>query len=761
MRTAPNPISPPATSPAVWVWTGRIALAIALVVVIARSTVLEFLRDPFEVVPTTDVIPRGPGPTTSLVMDLLAALPAVLVAARAALDRTFSLRRSRGNAVMLLLAIWIAVSAFRGDDRFAAMVIGANLLATLSLLWATQQLVRDWRSLRLVAGIAFGLLLVCTAHGVIDQLVELPIRQQNLRRNAAEMLEIMRITPGSFEADRIMKKITNGELLGFGASVNTFAAVMVTLLIVSAGAAIQCFSDREEPAAGGAVVAGLAAAALVIYWTDSRTAYATPLLAAGLIGLLAVAGRTLALHRRTVTIAVIAIIAAGIAYLVHHGLKHGTLFHDSLNFRWRYWVGSWGVWLERPAIGVGLDSFQYHYLAHRLPVASEEIKDPHNFLVRAFTEAGAIGGVLVLLWIGRSLWEMSLPARGIPLADAAPTNAPPTHTKIDYRTRAASRDSIPDSESTHDLRNIGFVCAAGIGLSLLATLDWTRLEADAAIEAMKRLLYLCLLAIGAVVVAVRSTQDQRIDDRPAEWIRRTMWVAVIIFLVHNLIDFSMFESSAMFAAALIAGAVWGTAREVKISTEPRAVAIGRMVVAILAWLAAVVMWVAPTAIAESYANEGDAHLRASRPAAAAVSYQRAFEQSPGNADYAFRASRAVAMSPQGNPATAKNLLDAAVAANPFNGKYYVMRAQLEMFSRSPNAANVQADYERALALDPASVSRRLEYADALVKLLYGVEAIRQYELALWYNDQLSPDEPKRLSTRKLTEVRDQIKVFKE
>jgi len=46
------------------------------------------------------------------------------------------------------------------------------------------------------------------------------------------------------------------------------------------------------------------------------------------------------------------------------------------------------VWKERPLIGVGLDGFAQHYLAHRLPIAAEEPKDPHNFVVRAFCELG-------------------------------------------------------------------------------------------------------------------------------------------------------------------------------------------------------------------------------------------------------------------------------------------------------------------------------------------------------------------------------------
>jgi O-antigen ligase len=62
---------------------------------------------------------------------------------------------------------------------------------------------------------------------------------------------------------------------------------------------------------------------------------------------------------------------------------------------------------RHPLIGVGWGNFGNEYLAFRLPEASEEIKDPHNFIVRTFTELGAVGGVLLLAWLLLVWWELS------------------------------------------------------------------------------------------------------------------------------------------------------------------------------------------------------------------------------------------------------------------------------------------------------------------------------------------------------------------
>ena len=68
------------------------------------------------------------------------------------------------------------------------------------------------------------------------------------------------------------------------------------------------------------------------------------------------------------------------------------------------------------------------------------------------------------------------------------------------------------------------------------------------------------------------------------------------------------------------------------------------------------------------------------------------------------------------------------------------------------AADIEAGYRKALQLNPNDVDIRLEYARALQGLHNPVEASKQYQLALAYNDKLNPDEPKRLAL-------DRIKVI--
>ena len=47
-------------------------------------------------------------------------------------------------------------------------------------------------------------------------------------------------------------------------------------------------------------------------------------------------------------------------------ITHG-LVHESLTFRWHYWVGAMRVFARHPLAGVGLDNFGTYYLGVRLP----------------------------------------------------------------------------------------------------------------------------------------------------------------------------------------------------------------------------------------------------------------------------------------------------------------------------------------------------------------------------------------------------------
>ena len=100
--------------------------------------------------------------------------------------------------------------------------------------------------------------------------------------------------------------------------------------------------------------------------------------------------------------------------------------------------------------------------------------------------------------------------------------------------------------------------------------------------------------------------------------------------------------------------------------------------------------------------------------------------------------------------------DAAIAADPIVAGYWTTRAALELEQAPPDLPRAASDLAEGARLDPNNLENRLRYAEVLEKVGQKDRAREQYELALWYNDQLTKEERKRLPPEKVAEVRKQI-----
>jgi tetratricopeptide (TPR) repeat protein len=251
-------------------------------------------------------------------------------------------------------------------------------------------------------------------------------------------------------------------------------------------------------------------------------------------------------------------------------------------------------------------------------------------------------------------------------------------------------------------------------------------------------------------------ERQELDDRPAPWVLYGTLVGLGLFLVHNLVDFSLFEPGPMGLFMFVCGAGLGVRADAVTAAPGRARAPWiTLAIASLMWFTLAVAFAAPVVVAEQAAAEGDDALRARRTDSAAGAYERALGAVPYNADYAYRAGRALLFSPDPRRHADRifALLDRAAATNASRPEYWLSRADSETLRPSPDAARVRAGYEKAIRLDPNNVQVRLDYASLLRRFGDPAAAREQYAAALRYNDLLNPDEPKRLPPEKVDEVR--------
>jgi O-antigen ligase len=508
--------------------------------------------------------------------------------------------------------------------------------------------------------------------------------------------------------------------------------------VVCIGVVIQRFVDNDQPGWPLIVMIGLVAAAWIVHYTHSKAALVTPLIAGVMLAAVALMGDALARWRRPLYFAGVVVFALVAVAVTLAGRTRGDLFASSMTFRWHYWIGAARIVERHPMVGIGWGNFGMHYVGVRLPVASEEVKDPHNLIVRAFAELGIVGGVLMIAWLARLWWELCA-AKSLAL-------------KSDLPMSSYGRG--------FSMKTFATICGFAMVLNIAASIDFSSATPDAGwfilLQLMKRALFFGLLLLGYAAVTLRSSAVPELDDRPAPWVMYAMLVALAVFLLHNLIDFSMFEPGVMGVFAALVGASLGL-RAQAAEYDSRARALVGLSLAVLLWLAAAIGLFAPVALAESSARRGDELIRAQQPRAAAMQFRRAFEQLwIPNADYPYRA--AIALARAGAPADQiRVLLDTAIAANPMDGGFHRTRAKLELEQSNPDANRIIESYQEATALDPNDVWLHLEFADALVQLGMKAHALDEYRQALRYNDLLGPDEPKRLPPAELQRVQGKIK----
>jgi O-antigen ligase len=680
-----------------------VALITALAVVIARSTVLESSREEIHLPADRTSAPHSTGAAAGLTLDLIACIPALLALAARAVQPEEVNQGSVACGLAMMLGAWVAASCCWADDKFAAVVHAGHFCAGLCLLWAVSQCVTTPKRMRLVAAVAFGLLVLNLVQAMQWRFIDLPQTLEYFRAHKDEIIHARGWQPGDFMARQFELKMTNLEMLGFTGSSNSFAAVLVMLGAVSAGLAIQLYRDGAK-ARAAAVGAVIPVTLWILYFTQSKAAFGTVLLVGVFLALVWKCGGVLRERSAVAYKTGAGIVAAGIVAAIIFSVVFHRLPGASLNFRWRYWAASWQLFKDHALMGVGWSNFGAHYLHDRLPIAAEEIQDPHNFLIRFATETGILGVVLAAAWTARFWWELT----------QYPQNQP----------------------ETGDLAG-GWTLIAAVGGGLIlsggAIVDFTQSPAYYSLQIFNRLILFLALSAGVWIAAMRA------DRRPAPWILFCIIIATGVFLIHNLIEFSLFEPGPEMLFALLAGSALGMRRRVA-ETTPRS-AIGWLIGGAVVWLAAILL-VIPIVPAEAAADLGDDNLKAENYGVAADHYADAAELVDYNADYVFREAMAEACRPAPDYGKVRSLLAAAISADPSAIRFRLLRAAIELQQR--DAAGVRADYDAALVLDPNEVSIRRDYASALLSFGLRNEALEQLKLAKRYNELLPEEEPKRL-----------------
>lgn len=236
--------------------------------------------------------------------------------------------------------------------------------------------------------------------------------------------------------------LNSSEPLGMFALANTFAGLLVVGFLLSFAVTIDCFFWKAASSSSpwfrlkpGIYLLATMIIGYCLILTKSRTAWV------GLIGGLFSLGLLKLLQSRQSATAdpllwkkrflkwggLAVILCFGFLLLatLSGGFDRAVLTEapKSLQYRLEYWTATWDVIKENPIWGTGPGNFRSHYLKFKLPGSSEEIADPHNFILDVWANAGliAFAGLLLILclacyrWLMKPLTELDASEQQAPL----------------------------------------------------------------------------------------------------------------------------------------------------------------------------------------------------------------------------------------------------------------------------------------------------------------------------------------------------------
>ena len=345
------------------------------------------------------------------------------------------------------------------------------------------------------------------------------------------MLEPLGIQPGTFAHMLFEHRLYSRGGRGFFTTGNSAGSFAIKASFAAVALFIEKLKNRKSGACGhGSLLAcGIAVAAVIfgLVITRSKGAIAAFLIAAAMFIAFLYFGNWLKTHKKAILlVCLLFFIVAGWA-VVAYGLTYDQLpGGNSMLVRWQYWYAAARMYADHPLTGVGPGNFAHFYPHYKPAEALETVSDPHNFPLTILTQYGPLGLAGFLAMILLPLWRTISPT---PAVSSHEANRPePTFKKL----------AIP------------FAIIISVGLLLIRPVVMSAIPPSS----FDVMIYVILILYVAPVIAfivgfwllsqnseARGLPLQVVSRGQKSVFRSALFCAVAGVLIHNTIDFAIFE----------------------------------------------------------------------------------------------------------------------------------------------------------------------------------------------------------------------------
>ena len=355
------------------------------------------------------------------------------------------------------------------------------------------------------------------------------------------------ITPGSLRHWQLEHRLYSKDIKGFFTTSNSAGSFALLAFFAAIALFLERFKSRRfsQSGSGYLLLCGIAVATVLfgLAITQSKGAIAASLIAAAMFIAYILFGSWLKTHKKAILISCLLLAPIVGCIVVWYGLTHGRLpGGNSMLVRWQYWSASAKMYGDHPLLGIGPGNFHNFYTRYKFPSALEEVSDPHNFLLSIITQYGPVGLVGFLAMVLLPLWRTISPNPILP--------SPKTHPPQSSFVKLAIPFAIAISAGLLIIRPIIMPLTVCDSLYVMTYSIFTLYIAPPVAFAVA---FWFFMANGKPVKTTNTSHETKLTNIT----RGALFCACLGLLLHNLIDFAIFEpgvSTAFWAivACLIA-----------------------------------------------------------------------------------------------------------------------------------------------------------------------------------------------------------------
>ncbi len=426
---------------------------------------------------------------------------------------------------LCLFCIAVVSAGFAASNKRAAITDAVCLIAPVLMAVLLVQILDSQSKIKLVLAViaALGVVSACQCAEQFFVSNQAMIAQYELAPQT--MLEPFGIQPGSFQQFLFEHRLYSKDVRGFFTTGNSAGSFAILASFAAVALFIDKFKNRQSQPSGplSLITCGVAVAVVVfgLIITRSKGAITASLIAAVMFVAFLYFGNWLKMHKKAILlVCLLFFIAVGCA-VAAYGLTHDRLpGGNSMLVRWQYWYASAKMYADHPFTGVGPGNFAHFYTHYKPAAALESVANPHNFLLSVLTQYGPLGliGFLAMLFI--PLWK-SFPSQ----AGFSPQVQP----QLPFRTLA-------------------IICLPVLFAVLLLIRPLImRIPLGNTFEVALYVIFtlyvapVTAFAVGFWLLTADTKSPVTSHGARGTYIPAALFCAVLGLLLHNLIDFAIFE----------------------------------------------------------------------------------------------------------------------------------------------------------------------------------------------------------------------------